>query len=169
MVPFQTLTLGHISDLGIENISNEADLEAVRNHSYQGILRLIGDDTTWNYRRAARYNAPFLKSSSTPSSPVFMSTAESFASFKNFFSLTALTASPGNSLKNHSSDADMTATSSSNDAGGYWAPIVSTLALASEHGVAGAAAKYSLVTSASNYDPAGHGANDDPTWAIIPR
>ncbi len=168
MVQFQTLALAHISDLGIENLTVPANLTAMRDHSYDNCLRLFGNDSTWNYRRAALYSAPFLKSTS-PDTPAFMTTAEAFAAFRSFESLSALSANPGDSLKAHTSDADMVNGDSSNDGNGYWSVVLSVLAMAVEHGKAGAAAKRALVTAASNYDPGTHGANDDPTWAIVPR
>jgi hypothetical protein len=41
--------------------------------------------------------------------------------------------------------------------------------MAVDHGKPGAAAKRALVTAASNYNPVAHGANDNPTFAIVPR
>jgi hypothetical protein len=41
--------------------------------------------------------------------------------------------------------------------------------MAVDHGKSGAVAKRALITAAPNYDPAAHGANDDPTFAIVPR
>ena len=168
MVQYQTMALGHISDLEIENVT-PANLIAVRNHSYENNLRLFGDDSTWNYRRAALYNSPFLKNGSRQDNPVFMTTAEAFAAYRAHLSLTALSANPGDTLKGHSSNADMTGNDTSNDAAGYWAVVLSVLAMAVEHGRPGAAAKRTLVTAASNYNPAAHGASDNPTFALLPR
>jgi hypothetical protein len=41
--------------------------------------------------------------------------------------------------------------------------------MAVEHQRPGAAEKYALVSSAPNFSPARAGANDEPTWAIVPR
>jgi hypothetical protein len=61
MARFQSLALGHISDLGIENLQRPEDLNVVRDHSYDGTLLLIGDDESWNWRRMALYRQPYLK------------------------------------------------------------------------------------------------------------
>ena len=106
MVRFQSQALGHISDLGIENFSAQTSLEAVRNFSYEGVLRLVGDDTTWNWRRLAQYNAPYLKNRDK-SKPQFMTTAEAFASYRSWFGLSALSGASGGTLKKHSSDIDI--------------------------------------------------------------
>jgi hypothetical protein len=169
MERFQSLALGHISDLGIENLPRPDDLVAVRNHSYEGTLRLIGDDRSWNWRRMALYRQPYLKERSRPSAPVFMSTAEAFAAYRARHELSELSAAPGGTLKNHSSDADIRTASSSNMATGFGAFPAAVLAMAVDHGLPGAQAKYALVSSAPNFSPARAGANDEPTWAIVPR
>jgi hypothetical protein len=169
MARFQSLALGHISDLAIENLPRPDDLIAVRNHSYEGTLRLIGDDQTWNWRRMALYRQPYLKGGSRPAAPVFMSTTEAFAAYRARHELSDLSAAPGGTLKNHSADTDIRRGSSSNMATGFGAFPASVLAMAVEHQRPGAAEKYALVSSAPNFSPARAGANDDPTWAIVPR
>jgi hypothetical protein len=165
MVQFQISAWAHISDLGIENVT-QANIVAVRNHAYDGVIGLIGTDATWNYRRGARYDAPFFKNSTVPGSaaPALMSFSEALTAFLAFEKLSALSANKGDTLKDHTSDADMNPTGSSNDADGYWAPVIANLATAVEHGKTGAAAAFTLVTSASNYDPVGHMVNDKPKW-----
>jgi len=169
MVRFQSLALGHISDLGIENLARKDDLETVRNHSYEGALQLIGDDSTWNWRRLALYGRPYLKNSSVPASPVFMSTEEAFAAYRSYYQLSPLPAAPGGTLKAHSSDVDSVAGDSSDMATGYGSYVAAVLAMAVDHGRPGAVAKYALIRSAANFDPIRGGANNNPTWAIVPR
>jgi hypothetical protein len=70
-------------------------------------------------------------------------------------------------LKQHSSDVDMTASDSSNAGNGYASVVAAALAMAVDQGVPGARERHSLFTSASNFDPAL--ADNDPTWAIVPR
>ena len=170
MVQFQIAALAHISDLGIEGI-NQSNLVAVRNHAYDGAVGLMGTDVNWNYRRGARYNAPFFKNSTNPGSatPAFMTWGEMTQTYLSFYKLSALSSNIGDTLKDHSSDSDMNPTGSSNDADGYWAPVIANLATAVEHGKLGALAAYTKVTSASNYNPVGHDVNLKPKWAIRPR
>src|SRR6185312_1106726 len=61
MVAFQGMALGHIADLGIEGLANQAELEAVRDFVYQDTLLTIGANATWNFRRAGTYERPYLK------------------------------------------------------------------------------------------------------------
>jgi hypothetical protein len=169
MARFQSLALGHISDLGIEDLQRPEDLNVVRDHSYDGTLRLVGDDESWNWRRMALYRQPYLKDGSKPAAPIFMSTAEAFASYRTRFELSELSAAPGGTLKNHSSDTDIRRGSSSNMATGFGAFPAAVLAMAVDHARPGAAAKYALVSSAPNFSPARAGAHDEPTWALVPR
>jgi len=169
MARFQSLALGHISDLGIEDLQRPEDLFVVRNHSYEGALLLIGDDESWNWRRMALYRQPYLKSGSKPSAPVFMSISEAFSAYRARFDLSELSAAPGGALKEHSSDANIRRDSSSNMATGYGAFGAAVLAMAVDHARPGAAAKYALTRSAPNFSPARAGAHDEPTWALVPR
>jgi hypothetical protein len=169
MVQFQSLALGHIADLEIENLGAEADLAAIRDHSYDHCLQQLGDESTWNFRRGAVYDRPYLKESSDPSAPVFMTTTEAFSSYKTARALVSLSADPGDPLQAHSTNAAMGAGDTSNDASGFWAVTTAVLASAIDHGKPGAAAKWELVRAAVNFAPAAHGADDDPTWAIVPR
>jgi hypothetical protein len=169
MVQFQSMALGHMSELEIEGVSNAADINAIRDHSYDNCLTQLGDDTTWNYRHGAVYDRPYLKNSSTPGAPVFMTVAESYAAYRAAKNIAASAATAGLSLKQHSSDSDMGSGDSSNDGYGFWAVALSVLSMATEHGKAGAQARRTLVVAASNYNPGAHGAHDNPVFAIVPR
>lgn len=169
MVQFQSLALGHISDLEIENLAAPADLAAMRNHSYDNCLQQLGDDSSWNFRHGAVYDRPYLKGSSNPHAPDFMTVAESYAAYRAAKNIGPSAATAGLSLKAHSSDVDMNAGDSSNDGSGFWAVALSVLSMAVEHGKAGAQAKRNLVAAASNYDPGAHGAHNNPVFAIVPR
>jgi hypothetical protein len=168
MVQYQSLALGHISDLGIENMP-AANLVAVRDHSYDNALLRLGNESTFNFRHGANYAAPYLKNSTNQEAPSFMTPAEMYASYKAAFSMPAISANAGDTLKGHSSNADMNGSDTSNDAAGFWAVVLSVVSMAVDHGKSGAAAKRALITAASNYDPAAHGASDDPTFALVPR
>ncbi len=169
MARFQSLALGHASELGVEGLAQPADLVAVRDHSYQGTLRLVGDDASWNWRRIALYRQPYLKDGSLPAAPVFMDAAEAFAAYREKFALPALEAGRGGTLKDHGSDRDIRLRSSSNVVNGFGAFPIAVLAMAVGHGLPGARQKYDLVRSAPNSDPGRAGADDDPTWALVPR
>ena len=118
-----------------------------------------------NFRHGANYAAPYLKNATNQEAPSFMTPSEMYASYKAAFSLPALSANSGDTLKGHSSNADMNGSDTSNDAAGFWAVVLSVVSMAVDHGKSGAAAKRALITAAPNYDPAAHGASDDPTFA----
>jgi hypothetical protein len=168
MAHFQIAALAHISELGIAAI-NQVNLEAMRDHAYDGVIRLIGSDATWNYRRAGVYAVPYLDTTNASGPPVFFTTAQAFQIYLSVNGLPPLTANNGDTLKDHDSNTDMAAGDSSNDAYGYWSLALTALATAVDHGKAGALAAYQKVTAASNYNPVAHGVNDDPKWGIVPR
>ena len=168
MVQYQTLALAHISDLGIEDMPS-ANLVAVRDHSYDNALLRLGNESTFNFRHGANYAAPYLKNSTNQEAPSFMTPTEMYAAYKAAFSMPALSANAGDTLKGHSSNADMNGSDTSNDAAGFWAVVLSDVSMAVDHGKSGAAAKRGLITAAPNYDPGAHGASDDPTFALVPR
>lgn len=167
MEMFQVHALAHISDLGIEGITT-ANLTTVRDFKYEYPLRMTGVDTTWNFRRAACYNIPYLASLNTDT-PQFFTTQQAFLQWLAFEGLSHTTSNIGDSLKNHDVDTDMDPSGTSNDADGYWAPIISILSIAMEHGKAGAADSFTRVTSASNYNPVADNINDKPKWGIRAR
>jgi hypothetical protein len=167
MVQFQIAALAYISDLGIEGIT-QANLAILRDHSYEGALRVLGLESTWNFRRGGIYAMPFL-SNTDSGSPVFYTTADAFDVYKSFFTLSDISSASGDSLKFHNSDTDMVGSDSSNDADGYWAPVICNLNCAVEHGKAGAEAALARIEAASNYDPVGHAIADKPKWSTRKR
>jgi hypothetical protein len=168
MVHFQIAALAHISDLGIAGI-NQANLAAMRDHAYDGVIRLIGTDSTWNYRRAGLYAAPYLDVTNPNGPPVFYTTAQAFAIYLSVNGLPALTSNNGDTLKDHDSNNDINPGGTSNVASGYWALTITALATAVDHGKAGALAAYQKVTLATNCNPIADGVNDNPKWGIVPR
>lgn len=167
MEMFQVHAIAYISDLGIEGIT-QANLNLVRDFKYEYPLRMTGVDTTWNFRRAACYNIPYC-SNTDLSNPVFFTTQQAFLQWLAFEGLTHISANAGDTLKNHDVETDMDPSGTSNDADGYWAPIIAILSIAIEHGKAGAAASFARVTAASNYNPVGDLINDKPKWGIRSR
>lgn len=169
MVDFQNQALGFISQLGIENLSDQTSFIAVRNFNFLNRILQLGTEATWNFRRGAVYARPYLVGTATSAAPVFYTTAQAFAILKSTDSLTTLTSNAGDPLMDHESNTVMVAGDTSDGGTGYWASALSALAFAVDAGVPGAAAAFSLVTAAPNYAPAAAGANNIPQWAIVPR
>ncbi len=170
MVAFQGMALGHIADLGIEGLSNQSDLESIRNFVYQDTLLTIGNNSTWNFRRACTYARPYLMNSSTPAAPVFMTIPQAYASYVSSDGLsTSITANPGDTLLQHDSDTATSAGDTSNPGSGYWALHISIIAQAIDAGISGAVAAYALIQAAPNYTPQADGASNTPQFAFVPR
>jgi hypothetical protein len=166
MICFQNLALGRATDLGIEGLEQRAVLAEVRDFSYQFTLRLIGDDSTWNWRICIVYAIPIHKDGGTSVAPNFMSTVEAYAAFRSYWSIGALSAAAGETLLT-AAGVVFGFDQSSNVGDGYGAPVVSVLSLAVDHGIPGALAKLDLVRSASNFDP--QRAFNNPVFAQLPR
>jgi hypothetical protein len=166
MVDFQVQCMGYISDLGIEGLTT-TNLHAVRAHMYRGLVERFGNESTWNFRRAINYGAPYLKNSSTPGAPVFMTQAERYTAYKAFLGMSALSSVNGESIKGHTSDTDITTGGTSNFGAGYAASTMTALAYAVEHQAAGAVDALLKLTSASNFDASA--AHDTPQFSAIPR
>jgi hypothetical protein len=170
MVAFQGMALGHIADLGIENLSNQSDLETIRDFVYQDTILTVGTNATWNFRRAGTYERPYLTSSSNPAAPVFMTIPQAFTSYVTNNGLSStITANSGDTLLQHDSDTPTGDGDTSNPGSGYWALHISVLAQAIDAGVSGAAAAYALVQAAPNCTPQADGASDTPQFAFVPR
>lgn len=166
MEDFQRLAWGHVSDLKPEGVS-QTDIIVVRDHSYKGVISRCGDETGWNYRRLALYNKPYKFLTPTER---FMDPSESLSSYKTVKGLPALSANPGDSLKDQSENSDVTPGSSSNGISGYLGQAVAPLAMAAGQGVAGARAAYAIVKGASNFESSRVGVNNKPTFGgIVPR
>jgi hypothetical protein len=179
MVAFQGMALGHIADLGIEELTNQGQLEALRNFVWLDNLQMTQGSTTeynltWNFRRLATYERPYLGSSSGPTDPTFLATNQAglpLSDYQTTFGLSAtLTANPGDSIMQHGSDSPIAAGDTSEFGGeGYGAMHASVLAMAAEKAIPKAALRYALVTAASNWSPQAMGASDGPQMSIAPR
>jgi hypothetical protein len=168
MADFQSMALAHAAELAIEGLSNQADLESIRNFSYQSALQLMGDNSTWNFRHAACYERGSLAYGSNPKAPRFLSISQSYQIYLSHFNLPAASANKGDSLFQKQTDIDSTL-SSSNTGFGYWATRISVIALAIDAGVDGATNAYALIQAAPNYQPQADGASDKPQFAFVPR
>lgn len=166
MVDFQTGAIAFAYDLEPGNAT--ADHIACRNHSFRHRVDMLGTEATWNFRRGVAYNRPYLKNMS-PESPQFMSIAEAFAAYKSLNALTALSSNVGDALKDHTSERDLYVGSSSDVVYGYWANATPAIVYAVDAGFPGATTAWQRMTSAPNWSQADAGADDNPTWALVPR
>jgi hypothetical protein len=169
MVVYQGMALGHAADLGIENLSNQADLVSVRNFVYQNVLLTMGDNSTWNFRHGGIYSRPYLANNSTPAAPVFMTIPQQFAAYIAANSLADMPASSGEALFQHDQDVVTGLSDSSNTGWGYWGAAISIIAQAIDAGITGATAAYALVQAAPNYEPQAAGASNTPQFTFVPR
>lgn len=169
MVVYQGMALGHIADLGIENLTNQSDLESIRNFSYQNVLLTMGGNSTWNFRHGALYGRPYLSNNSTASAPVFMTIPQQFAAYVSANSLATVTANAGDTLLQHDTDTPTGLSDSSSTGNGYWAAAISIVAQAIDAGIAGASSAYALIQAAPNYTPQAAGASDAPQFTFVPR
>lgn len=169
MVAFQGMALGHLADLGIEGLTNQSDLESIRDFVYLDTVLTIGTNASWNFRRAGTYSRPYLLNTN-PSTPQFMTIQQAFSSYVSNDGLNAnISANSGDTLLQHDSEATTGPGDTSNPGSGYWALHISVLAQAVDAGVSGAAAAYSLVQAAPNCAPQADGASDTPQFAFVPR
>jgi hypothetical protein len=169
MVVYQGMALGHAADLGIENLSNQADLVSVRNFVYQNVLLTMGDNSTWNFRHGGIYSRPYLANNSTPAAPVFMAIPQQFAAYISANNLATMPASSGEALFQHDQDVVTGPSDSSNTGWGYWGAAISIIAQAIDADVASAPAAYALVQAAPNYEPQAAGASNIPQFTFVPR
>lgn len=169
MVVYQGMALGHVADLGIENLTNQSDLVSIANFVYQNVLLTMGNNSTWNFRHGGLYARPYLANGSTPSAPVFMTIPEAFAAYVSANSLATLTANAGDTLMEHDQDVPTGTSDSSNTGTGYWAAAISIVAQAIDAGVMGATAAYALIQAAPNYEPQAAGASNEPQFTFVPR
>jgi len=168
MVRFQGMALGHVGELGIEGV--DVDLADVRDFVLKGVVDDINQSNTiWNYQNANTYDRPYLKDSSDPSAPVFMTNAEAFASYKSTYSLDTLSTDLCGAIKKHGSNDDMEPGDTDNSGNGYASTVGSCLAFAKDALVAGASDAFTFLTLSSNWYAGAMGASDAPQFAIWPR
>jgi hypothetical protein len=173
---------GFSSDIGLPQTSASLTRHlAVRNQAYKQVIQRAGDGSgsNYNWRRFIVYSYPIgTDGTGLPPETMYTST-QSYAAYLSGYSLASIPATAGLTLKEHSSDVDLFAGSSSGiDASGdagYGAFALSALAYAVSHGASGAAEGWSRVTSASNFaasfaklnDSPEHGiGTPTPTWAV---
>jgi hypothetical protein len=158
---FQAQALNYVADLGIQDLDTPHDPLVVANFISQGILQLFGTEETFNFRRAAQYNMPFLKNYTDNeefSTPEFMTFAERYTALKSYNSLSSISANSGDTLKKGGTDGAIDMGDDTNsDVNGYWAQLKMVVDQAMDHGVDDAYRVKVLVEAASNYSPENRG------------
>jgi hypothetical protein len=164
--------LGYSSDIGIpQSAPSLANHIAVRNHSYKFVIGRTGDGLggNYNWRRFICYGVPFgSDGTGLPVDSYFSTFAQVYAVHVAGFGLATIPATEGLSLKQHSSDLDLTAGVSSLNYGGT---ALAALAMAVEHNQPGAQAGWDRITGASNYASsfAAFFTNEAPNDGVQPR
>lgn len=165
--------LGYSSDLGIEQSPTSlANHVAARDHSYKLVIGRADDGLfgRFNWRRFICFAAPIgTNATGLPVDTPFTTFEQMYAGLVFGWGLDAnLPATPGLTLKQHSSDVDLTNGDSSRP---YGSSAIAALALAVDHGVFGASEGLLRITTASNFASSFNAwmADDEPQWAIKPR
>jgi hypothetical protein len=166
------LVWGFAFDLGLpQSAASLSRHSAVRNHAYKQVTTRAGSGAagTYNWRRFGVFAYPLGPAiDSSQSMPASWYTgAQSLAALETGFSLGSLPATLGLSLKNHSSDNDMAAGSST--ANDYFPAAMASLAYAMEHGADEAADGWARITGASNFAPVLSALSANPHFAVEPR
>lgn len=161
---------GYSSELGLpQTAQSEANHLAVRNHAYKIVTSRLGDNTTFNWRRFGVYYYPFGADSAGAPPEIWYTPAQSHAKYLSVFGLASIQDTAGLSLKQHSSDTDMTGGAFDSTASDYFKFSFAGLAYAVDHGATGAAAGYNKIIGASNFNAIVSLWNDNPSHAIAPR
>lgn len=162
------LVWGFASDLGLpQSAASVANQNAVRDYAYRFVVQRAGDGLNGNYnwRRFAVFDYPTFLVESSPTT--WLTSAQSYAVLEAGRNLATLSAAPGLSLKQHGSDVDMAAgTSTAND---YFPVAMSALAYAVDHGAADASAAWSRIAGASNFASSMVNEHNNPHHGIVPR
>ena len=140
---------GWTSDLGLPISTTARDNHiAVRNQAYKQVVARSGDGTEYNWRRFVVFQYPCGEDQSGLPLDTWYTPAQSYAKYREHWSLADVPATPGLSLLAHLSDSDITSASSALE---YGSSALSGLGMAVDHGATGAAEGYLRVTGASNY------------------
>lgn len=169
---YVSAVLGYSSDIGIPQAAPSlANHIAARDHSYKLVVGRADDGFAgrYNWRRFICFGGPIgTDATGLPVETPYATHAPMFVEIERGYSLATLPSNYGLSLKQHSSDADLTSGDSSRT---YGSTALAALAMAAEHGAPGASEGYQRVTGASNYATAfgTYLADESPQWAVKPR
>jgi hypothetical protein len=164
--------LGYSSDLGIpQSAASLGHHVQARNHSYKLVIGRADDglEGRYNWRRFIVYAYPIGEDSvGLPVNSIYSTHARSYSELVSGYGLASLPSTPGLSLKQHSSDFDLSAGDSSR---AYGATAVAALAMAVEHGQAGALEGWNRVKGASNFATSFGPflTNDAGNFGVLPR
>lgn len=161
---------GHASRLGLP-VSSAAvtNATAVRNHTYKQVVERAGDGVgaNFNWRRFGVYDMPIGTPGTSLPPATWYTSAQAFAEYISGWSLGALAATPGLTLKHHQSNTDMT--SSDTTAQDYLPSALAGLAMAVDDGAPGANDGWLRVSGASNFASALTGLVQSPAHGITPQ
>ena len=168
MQDYQAIALAMASDLGIEGLTAGAALNAVRDHAYTRIVGRFGNDGTWNFRRAAQYQAPIKNAGGT-----LLTIAQAYAALVAATGMGPLSANSGEALTTGGNTILVNDDSSEFAGNGYWAIVLAALVYAKDHGKAGADAAYALLQASwaahPTQEPHAMGMDDQPEFGLVPR
>jgi hypothetical protein len=174
---FSVQSWGFASDIGLpQSAASLTRHLAVRDHAYKQIVQRAGDGVGGNpnWRRLAIYEAPVGTTAWVPTT--WFTAAQTYAEYVLRYGINAsLPATAGLTLKEHTTDTDITTTESTSAVGpdhdqiGYGSMGLAALAYAVDHGASGATDAMARIVGASNYAVAFSGLNDRPGHGISPR
>jgi hypothetical protein len=168
MSNFGAQTWGFASDIGLgQSPASLTSHIAVRNHAYKQTVTRAGDGTSYNWRRFGVYSYPLAFDSVDLPPEGWYTGADSYTHYLAGAAVTSIPATSGLTLKNHSSDVDMAAGSSTSS--DYFPFAMSALAYAVDHGATDAAAGWTRISGASNFTSALVDLHNNPEHAIVPR
>lgn len=148
----------------------QSSLSAVVGHALKFAAGLAGDGAAgnWNWRRFTLYSFPLgTDGSGLPPENWYATFGAALAEMESANGLGSLAATPGLTLKEHTSNTDLADGSSSLP---WFGMQLASLAAAVDNGVTGASQGWSRVTGASNYaSVAANYFNDNPEYGITPR
>jgi hypothetical protein len=155
MQHFWMQSLGHIADL--EPLADMTNLVTVRDHLYQGVVGILGDNGPENYcfNDAAKYTIKVSPVDNVDPTLWYDSWGQVYeATFGR------PNTACGNTLNGYIADAETT----------YWGNLLPAIAYAVEDGTPGAAEAWARLTGADNWPAIENaGFENTPIWGIVPR
>ena len=169
MSAFGVQAWGFASDLGLDqSATSKANHLAVRNHAYKQVTTRSSDGLSgrYNWRRFGVYNYPLGSDENGLPPETWFTGDQSYANYLAARGVANIPSTPGLTLKDHSTDTDMTV--SSTTATDYGAFALGGLAYAVKHAAPGGIDGWARVSGASNFDSGFAGLHNNPEHAIAP-
>lgn len=152
MNSFGVQSWGFASDLGLpQSSASQTRHAAARDHAYKQVVQRADDGLSgrYNWRRFMVYSYPIGTDAVGMPMDTWYTAAESYSHYLTAHSLASIPSTFGLTLKQHSSDTDLTsADTTSSDYGAF---ATAALAYAAKHSASGAAAAWNRVSGASNF------------------